>query len=147
MVVRQTIGGRQTGEFVLRRQPRHGQGAAGQGGQRVGGEIGRGDERHLLADEDAQAQIGAFAAFHIFQLAQAIGDAGGDILHQQGVGGIGAGFFGGIEQGGEKGLGVAAVMVFDAGKSPRRQAASTAQPLRRPQVLTEAAGSLPASVR
>ena len=121
------LGRRQAGELVFRRQPRHGQGAAGQGGQRLGGEIGGGDEGHPLADKDAQAQIGAFAAFDIFQFAQPVGDAGGDIFHQQGVGGVGAGLFGGIEQGCENGLGIAVVMTFGCREKPAPSSSALAE--------------------
>ncbi len=106
-IARQPVGGRQPGELVLGRQPRHGQCPAGQGGDGVIRKVAGGNESDLLADEDAQAQIGAFAALDIFQFAKAVGNAGGDIFHQQCIGGIGAGALGGIQQGGENGLGVA----------------------------------------
>ena len=106
-VARQQVCRRQAGEFVLRRQARHRQGAAGQGGNGIGGKIGGGDKGDPLADENAQAQIVAFAAFDIFQIAQPVGDAGGELFHQQGVGGVGAGLFGGVEQGLKQNLRIA----------------------------------------
>jgi hypothetical protein len=53
---RQPVLGRQAGKFVVRRQPRHGDGAVRQSRQRIGGKIGRGDKGDSLADENAQAQ-------------------------------------------------------------------------------------------
>ena len=103
----QAVGRGQAGEAVLRRQPGHGDGAAGQAGQGIGGEIGRGDEGHFLSHKDTQAQIVTLRPLDIFQLAQPVGDAGGDALDKKGVGGIGAGFAGGFQQGAENSLGIA----------------------------------------
>ena len=82
-VARQKFGRRKAGEFVLRRQPRHRQRARRQRRHRLVGKIAGGDEGDAMADKNAQAQIGAFAAFDIFQPAQPVGNAGGDILDQQ----------------------------------------------------------------
>ncbi len=61
----------------------------------------------LLADKDAQAQIVAFGPLDIFQLAQTVGDAGRDAFDIEGIGGVGAGAFCAIQQGGKDFFGVA----------------------------------------
>ena len=127
-VFRQPVRRRQPGIFVFRRQLRHGDGALRQARQRIGGKIGGGDERHLAAQEHPQPQIGAFAALDIFQLAQAIGNAGGDILHKQGIGGIRPRLFGGGEQGGEDFLASGCHAHSDAAKAHVRQARAGGRP-------------------
>ena len=94
----QPLARRQAGELVLRRQLCHRHRPRGQGGDALFREITRGDEGDALADEDAQAHIAGFGAFHVFQSAQAIGNAGRDVFDEQGVGGIGAGGLSGADQ-------------------------------------------------
>ncbi len=85
---RQTAGRRQAREFVFRGKPRHGDGALRQFAQRALRQIGGGDERHALAHEHAQTQIGRFRAFHVFQIAEPVRDARRHALDQQRVGGV-----------------------------------------------------------
>ncbi len=98
IVARQQLGRGQPGIAVFRRQPGHRHGPVRQFGQRLGRVVCGRDEGHARADEDAQAQVGAFRAFDVFQISQPVGDARRSALHQKGIGRVGAGFACGLEQ-------------------------------------------------
>ena len=87
---RQPVARREAGELVLRRELGHGDRARRQLAQCGVGKIGRGHERHLTADKNAKPEVGGLRAADILELAQAIGDADGDVLELDGIGGVGA---------------------------------------------------------
>ena len=90
---------REAGIGVLRRLPRHGDGALHQGGERVGGKVGGGDAGRASADEEAQADFLALGAGHVLQFAEAHLHLGRGIADIEDVGRIGPGFSGGVDQG------------------------------------------------
>ena len=60
----------QCGIGVFRCDPRHGDNTFDQWCERALRQIGGGDSARTLADENPQAHIAAFRAFHIFQFAK-----------------------------------------------------------------------------
>ena len=95
------FGSGETAPFVFRHGARHRDGAVGQFVERAVAEIGRRDDRLLPADEGTQAEILAFLAFELLDLAEPQRMRQRGRAYQHGVGGVGAARFGGGDQRGE----------------------------------------------
>ena len=93
---------------IFGRFMRHGNGALGDLGDRLGPYVGRGDHRLALSDHDAQAKICAFGALGLFQLALANIERDRAALQGDHIGAVCASF----ERGGESGLGESFKRVF-----------------------------------
>ena len=82
---------RDAADRVFRHCAGHVDGTLGQDLERLGREIGRGDEGLALADEDTQAQVAALAAFELLAGTEALRDRDRLAMDVEGVGRIGAG--------------------------------------------------------
>ena len=94
----QKRGIREPGVFVLRRDARHRDRAFGERIRAVALQVVGRDHRLLAADQHAQADIVAFGAFGLLDVAVAHLDRERDRAHRDGVGGIGAGLARGLDQ-------------------------------------------------
>ncbi len=95
---RDLLGQGQAGVTVLRHRPGDAQGMLDQPIEAGGIELAGGDDRLALTHEHAQAQIVAFGALDLLELAQALGHGQRPALDQQRVGGIGAGRLGAAQE-------------------------------------------------
>jgi len=97
------LGGQQFGfcqpcQLVLGRDPGHRHGAVDQFVQRAVGRIGGRDNRHALAHEDPQAQIGRFRAFQFFERTHAPVHRKRGVGESHGIGTVGTGLERAINQ-------------------------------------------------
>ena len=84
--------------FVVGCHTRHRHRALGELGDPVAADVIGRDDRLALADEHPQAHVIAFGALRLLDAAVADLDALRDAAHRDGIGGIGAGALGGIDQ-------------------------------------------------
>ena len=91
IAAKQPVLGREAGPGIFRRLARHRRRALDQGFERVLGEIGGGDAGRAAADEQSKADLLAFRAGDVLELAEPDLNLGRLVADVEDVGGIGAG--------------------------------------------------------
>jgi hypothetical protein len=92
---------------VLGNRARHGESAFNERIEGIVSEVSGRDHCLAVAQQDTQAEIAPLRALEILGLAEAIAGAQGYAMHDDGIGVVGAGFFGFFQQCAEQGSGVA----------------------------------------